>query len=501
MRINLEVHLQILLAVGLAVFCFGLVLGCIICWRRRKSRSSDSKEEGFYLQSGPTDHVTVTLSSSPSIKILPVKQQYEELDGDVLDYPSVASSFTPSDDNQSSFPQVSTSLKGPQKSRFALRRLSTPAVPCSPFKPIVHGRASLPSIPKLSLVSKTRRALDRRSTVIGDNFLAATDPEQAPSSQQGELSPSQYSASLSSRRSSFTNKQPPAVQFSLLFCPADGTLTVTILSLFRGSRRLSGAMVRASLPPMCPAALQAVPSRRNSLSLDPQTQAFTLKVGSVEELRTCTLKLAVFGKDFSGLRETPLGDLELNCSEMDWEPDTTITYNRQLNPARRRVKKSHSTQDSLGTMRTSVCISKPLGQLFVLLQYQTQAHRIKVMVRKAENLAKLTRMPGAADHYVVINMRQGGKVISTKETKGASGSNAVWNAPFLFDLPPGDIIRLPLVLEFIVMQGRLYTKSSVLGRVLIGSEGPEVGQQHWKEMCSRGQVETARWHTLQSDTP
>lgn len=51
------------------------------------------------------------------------------------------------------------------------------------------------------------------------------------------------------------------------------------------------------------------------------------------------------------------------------------------------------------------------------------------------------------------------------------------------------------------LQGRLYTKSSVLGRVLIGSEGPEVGQQHWKEMCSRGQVETARWHTLQSDTP
>ncbi|KAL7870248.1 hypothetical protein SRHO_G00077450, partial [Serrasalmus rhombeus] len=103
-------------------------------------------------------------------------------------------------------------------------------------------------------------------------------------------------------------------------------------------------------------------------------------------------------------------------------------------------------------------------------------------------------------HYVVINLRQGGKVISTKETKGASGSNAVWNAPFLFDLPAGDIIRLPLVFEFVVMQGRLYTKSSALGRVLIGCEGPEAGQQHWKEMCNRGQVETARWHTLQPDT-
>lgn len=334
-----SVHLQILLAVGLAIFCFSLMLGCIICWRRRKSHSSDSKEEGFYLHSTSTDHVTVTLRSSPSIKILPVKQQYEELDGDVLDYPSEASSFTPSDDNQSTFPQVSTSLKVPQKSRFALRRLSTPSAPCSPFKPAVHGRASLPSIPKLTLGSKTRRTLDRRSTVTGDSFLAGTDPEHSPSSQQGELSPSQYSSSLSSRRSSFTNKQPPAVQFTLLFCPADGTLTITILSLFRGSRRLSGATVRASLPPQCPSALQAVPSRRNSLSLEPQAQVFILKVGSVEELRACTLKLAVFCKDFSGLRETPLGDLELNCSEMDWEPDTVITYNRQLNPARRRVKK------------------------------------------------------------------------------------------------------------------------------------------------------------------
>lgn len=56
------------------------------------------------------------------------------------------------------------------------------------------------------------------------------------------------------------------------------------------------------------------------------------------------------------------------------------------------------------------------------------------------------------DHYVVINMRQDGKVIATKETKGASGLNPTWNAPFLFDLPLGDITQLPLVFEFIIMQ-------------------------------------------------
>lgn len=137
------------------------------------------------------------------------------------------------------------------------------------------------------------------------------------------------------------------------------------------------------------------------------------------------------------------------------------------------------------------------------------------------------------DHYVVINLHQDGKMIDTKETKVASGPNPIWNAPFLFDLPPGDITQLPLALEFIVMQvwvlekcsgcskstknyellgsvyesgffkkilqGRLYTKNSVLGRVLIGSDASDAGQEHWREICSPGQKETTRWHTIHSD--
>lgn len=56
-----------------------------------------------------------------------------------------------------------------------------------------------------------------------------------------------------------------------------------------------------------------------------------------------------------------------------------------------------SSQETLGRRKSSLCAApRALGQLFILLQYQTLAHRIKVMVRKAENLAKLSRMPGAA---------------------------------------------------------------------------------------------------------
>ncbi|XP_037645103.1 synaptotagmin-4 [Sebastes umbrosus] len=499
---TLGVHLQILLAVGLAVFCFCLVLGCVLCFRRRKSVSSEDKEAVF-LSPQPAERVTVTLTPSPCTQ--PVKQQYEELDGDVLEFPSSKSSSSPSEDDLTALPfdhspTRSAELVQSAGSSFPMRRLSTPAVPIPPSKSPGHGRASLPSLTKLSLVSRSRRATGRRSTVSGESFLfnessrLTTVPARSPS-QQGEPCLSQYgSSSLSS-----SSKAAPLLHFSLLFSSACGTLMVNILGLSRASRRRTGAVfVRASLPPLCPSP-QQIASRRRSLSPDLNNQSFVLQVGSVEDLRTCTLRLAVCSKDFSGLREAALGVVELPCEQVEWEPDTTTTYTRELSPTKIKLKKSVSSQETLGRRKSSVCVPRALGQLFILLQYQTLAQRIKVMVRKAENLAKLTRIPGAADHYVVINLRQDGKVIGTKETKGTSGPNPVWNAPFLFDLPSGDITQLPLVLEFIVMQGRLYTKSSILGRVLIGSDVSEAGQGHWKEMCSRGQTETARWHIIQSD--
>ncbi|XP_034419012.1 synaptotagmin-5 [Cyclopterus lumpus] len=495
---TLRVQLQILLAVGLAVFCYCLVLGCVLCYRRRKSVSPANKEAVF-LSPHSVERVTVTVTPSPCTQ--PVKQQYEELDGDVLEFPSSKSTSSPSEDDLTGLPfdHSPTRLVQSPGSSFPLRRLSTPAVPCASNKPQHHGRASLPSLTKLGLVSRSRRVMGRRSTVSGEGFLYAESSRLSAGAasapvQEGELYLSQYGSNFLSN--SF--KPAPLLHFSLLFSSACGTLMVNILGLSGASRRRAGLFVRASLPPLCPTP-QQIASRRRSLSSDLHGESFVLQVGSMEELRGCTLRLAVYSRDFSGLREAALGVLELPCEQMDLEPNTTSTYTRQLSSSKSKLKKSVSSQETLGRRKSSVSAPRPLGQLFILLQYQPPAQRIKVMVRKAENLAKLTRIPGAPDHYVVINLCQDEKVIVTKETKGAGGTNPVWNAPFLFDLPSGDITQLPLVLEFIVMQGRLYTKSSTLGRVLIGSDTSEAGQGHWKEMCSRGQIETARWHTIQSD--
>ncbi|KAJ8272276.1 hypothetical protein COCON_G00111350 [Conger conger] len=501
-----DVHLQVLLGVGLAVFCFCLILGCVLCWRRGKPRPR-GQGGGDVTSSPPTDHVNLALtsssllaltSSSPLALTVPIKQQYEELEGDVLDYPSPYGCSSPSpspppsptEEDLAPRPRASSELNEHPKARFPLRRLSTPA--SSSYKPTVHGRASLPSLPKLGLVSKTRRALERRCTVTGDSFLDSERSRLQPASgPEGPPARPRYGSA--------GRKPALSLHFTLLFSPARGTLTVAVLGLLGATRRLGGVFVRAALPPLCPAPLQST-ARRRSLSPEFQSQSFVLQAGSAEQLRGCALQLAVFARDFSGLREAPLGDLELPCGEIDWEPDCAIEFTVELRQSKHKLKKSQSTQDALGR-KGSVCAPRVLGQLFVLLQYQTLAHRIKVMVRKAENLAKLNRMPGTPDHYVVINLRNKGVVIGSKETKGAGGYNAVWNAPFLFDLPSGDVNQLPLVLEFIIMQGRIYKKGSVLGRVLIGCEAPETGKTHWKDMCSRGQVETARWHAIHPDSP
>ncbi|XP_072321852.1 synaptotagmin-5 [Eucyclogobius newberryi] len=485
------VHLQIVLAVGLAVLCYSVVLLCILCCRKKKKVISSEDKEAIFLSPYPPA-VTLTLSQCTQ----PIKQQYEELDGDVLDFPLSKSSSSPSEDDLSALPSDHSPSHSPglllsPGVSVPLRRLSSPVIPCPPELSPVHGRSSLPSLTKLSLMSRSKRAKGRRSTVSGESFLSSegssltSEPQLRDGSQYGAVPTG--------------SKHSPLLHFSLLFSSAHGTLVVNILSVSGTSKKRSSVFVRASLPPLCPSPQPLSSTRRRSLSPEVHSQSVLLRVGPVEELHVCTLRLAVYSKDFSGLREAMLGLVEMPCEQMDLTSDTTCTFTREITPTKNKLKKSVSSQETLVHRKTSVCVPKVLGQVFILLQYQSLAQRIKLMVRKAEHLARLTRIPGTPDHYVVINMRQDGKVIATKETKVAGGLNPIWNAPFLFDLPPGDVTQLPVLFEFIIMQGRLYTKSSVLGHVVIGNSGPEEGQAHWGEMLNRGQIETARWHIIQPD--
>lgn len=335
------VNLQILLAVGLAVFFYCLVLGCIFWCCRQKTVSLEDKEAAFlppHLASG-----VAASSSSHSPCTQHVKQQYEELDGDVLEF--VASSPSGDDLSCATDPKRSAERVEAPLSFFPLRRLSSPAVPCSPRKTLRVGRASLPSLTKISLVSKSRYVMGRLST--GNSEIFAHFKGSRLTGQQGEPCSTQYgSGSLSI--------SAPLLHFSLLFSSASGTLVINILGL-SGHRR-SGVIVRVSLPPICPSA-QQITLRRRSLSPDLQGQSRVLQVGSVEELRACTLRLAVYSRDFSGLREAALGWLELPCEPVDWESEITNTYSKQLTATKGKLKKVQSKHRFLWNWGKNVSLS------------------------------------------------------------------------------------------------------------------------------------------------
>ncbi|KAJ0029377.1 hypothetical protein NQD34_004374, partial [Periophthalmus magnuspinnatus] len=118
------VHLQVLLLVGLVIFCLCLLLGCFICWRKSHFYPSEDKEAGT---SQPTTSDPVTFAPSPaplapsSAMTVNSRQHYEELDGAILEYPSTFTSPAPSEREFKN-----TDFKEHPRTYFSLRRFSTP---------------------------------------------------------------------------------------------------------------------------------------------------------------------------------------------------------------------------------------------------------------------------------------------------------------------------------------------------------------------------------------
>lgn len=413
------VHLQVLLLVGLVVFCLCLLLGCILCWRNRQAYPAKVKDP---VTSAAAPAELVTLSKTPPPLPTPAlsRQQYQELDGDILDYPST---FTSSVSSQVEFvaqpdtnraPAAAAEQKEQPKSYFSLRRFSTPPLTSPLYKPIDPGHASLPSFPRFGL-SKTCKALKRRCTVTGSTIShnehsRLTSPSMArplPPEEPIPLLPLNY-------RSTVSCQQPlspkPCLHFTLAFSPEERTLAVTVLGLSGTSHGLEDVSVLGRLPPLYPCPLQA--SAHKSPSPEAPSLLLLLKVSSVQELQRCVLKLTVYTQKNPSLKSTVLGDLETECRGRDWRVQKPFLFKKELNQIKWKLqevlawylwdtdwsyfaKKEQKTaecaffslQDQVSDNSARTSSSPP--QIFVLLQYQTLAHRIKAGLLQAHNLDRL----------------------------------------------------------------------------------------------------------------
>lgn len=213
-------------------------------------------------------------------------------------------------------------------------------------------------------------------------------------------------------------------------------------------------------------------------------ELFQFKNVSFKELEKCTLRLSIFVKKrYKTSKDSLVGEAFLLCSDVDWKSKTS--HQLTLSAQRKRLKK-HSTPDKH--------LFKHLGELFVLLQYQHMAKRIKVFLRRAEHLPKSDKLLGSPVHYVIINLMKDGEIVDFRETSSQAGYNPVWNQPFLFDIKTDSIGSYSLV--FRIMRGKLHTKDGIIGQVVIGQNGPKSGANHWQEMLRPFSFEVAKWHSV-----
>ncbi|XP_062998427.1 synaptotagmin-11-like [Elgaria multicarinata webbii] len=458
------VHLQVFLAIGLSLLCFCLLLGCAICWHQRKKHRLDGRKAralGRVLadpRPGFPSQVTAVA----------IQQRGMEIEGDVPD----AQAATGADP-------------------------TGPPGHVGPHKGALQGRASLPSQPlsqKLSLPVQPLLGWQRRRTIAGTSGFAE-EGSCLCSPTPGTGIPRSYTDPRG--LSSPVAKPRPHLCFTVFYAQPTATLAVTVVGvshLPKGLRAGRDSYVKVYLLPKF-GEPQRTTLHRKSLNPEFQEQ-FHFSRCSPEELPGLTLRFTVHAKEFHSLKHSFLGEVIFPCAEVAWSRGVSSAYARELSATKTKLKKCFSAQD----VESAVRLSQPwsMGQLFLLLQYQALANRIKVLVRKADNLGRLSRIPGTPDHYVMIHLYHDGKVIDTKETKPMPGYSPVWNTPFLLSVPAGgDIQKQPLSLEFTVMQAR-FTRTCAVGRVLIGPDAPAMGQVHWREMCSRGNVESARWHSIQA---
>lgn len=317
-----------------------------MCWRNSQICTVKDKDPVMSAPA-PAEPVTFALSPPPSAATTASRQQYHELDGDIVEYPSTFTSPAPSEGEFTSLSfskraRAASEQKEQPKSYFSLRRLSTPPLTSPLYKPIDPSHASLPTFPRLGMLSKTCKALQRRCMLTGDKISynehsRLTSPSAVSPSMPEEpipLAPLSYGSSASCQ-------QPiplkPCLHFTMAFSPEQQTLAVTVLSLTGTPHKLENVSVLGSLPPLYPCPIQA--SAQSSLRPETHSLVLVLKVSSVKELQKCVLRIAVSTQESPSMRGTTLGELEAECGGKDWGAEHPFHITKELNPNKWKLKK------------------------------------------------------------------------------------------------------------------------------------------------------------------
>ncbi|XP_071502930.1 synaptotagmin-5-like isoform X1 [Diadema antillarum] len=349
--------------------------------------------------------------------------------------------------------------------------------------------------------------------------LAAIDAQRRKTLAVSSLTPSSSDSSLASMTSEPELDQlghdsdwlvsptemceKPVLHFSLFMSTRDDTLYVTLKSVSGLARKYypgCTSFLKVRLLPKFKDGFQTDAVRK---SLNPYfNESFQFCKLSLAEAQGSFLKVKLYIKDKYNRKARFSGEVFAECHQLIDKSDRLLDFQRTFSTKRTKLPKKNLKRMSLPCLQqmrsksTSELTSRSpyLGDLFVSLQYQASADRLKVMVRKAENLMVDTVVPGTGDFYVSVRLLKHREVMDEHSTQRRSGTSPVWNQPFLFHPESSDLPHISLLLA--IHRGRRVASDVMVGKVEMGPGSGETGTAHWEEMLRPRGTEVAKWHRI-----
>ncbi|XP_030833171.1 synaptotagmin-5 isoform X2 [Strongylocentrotus purpuratus] len=340
--------------------------------------------------------------------------------------------------------------------------------------------------------------------------LIAVDPQRRQTLAVLSLTPSSSDSSLAScssendleqlgRESEWTvyqgGNEKPVVHFSLYFSTQDSTLFVCLKSVSGLARKYypgCSSFLKVSLLPKYRDGFRTDIVRK---SLNPHfNESFQFCKVTLAEAQGSFLKIKLYVREKWNRKDRFSGEVFAECHQLLTKGDSLLELQRTFSIKRTKLPKKNLQRMRSKSTSEETSNRPYLGDLFVSLQYQPLADRLKVMIRKAENLLVDSALPGNGDVYVTVRLLKQSEMVGEYSTQRRSGTSPIWNQPFLFH-PKSDEIQHHSIL-LAIFRGRRLATDVMVGKVEVGIGAGETGVAHWTEMLQPLGIEVAKWHRI-----
>jgi len=182
------------------------------------------------------------------------------------------------------------------------------------------------------------------------------------------------------------------------------------------------------------------------------------------------------------IRERCLGKLNLSLSDVKLEYNQPITFQRSITPTK-------TYHDKI--------VENTSGSIYISLEYQWQAQRLKVFIKKADNLPD-TKGVESPRFYCVISLchTERNDIVEFQNTNNASSVSPVWNSGKLFSVKDTELPNHWV--NVTVMRSRRFGSNTVVGNVILAKDANDTtAAEHWSYILLPGSTELTKWHAIQ----